>query len=50
MNGATVRTDLDANERFYGKRLEGPEVALQGLADTRLPVPEWIDTLTRYSK
>jgi SH3 domain-containing YSC84-like protein 1 len=50
VNGATVRSDLDANERFYGKRLGGPEVALQGLADTRLPVPAWIETIARYTK
>ena len=50
VNGATVRSDRDANERFYGKRLDGPQVALEGLADTRLPVPEWIETVARYTK
>jgi len=50
VNGATVRTDLDANERFYGKRLDGPQVALQGLADTRLPIPEWTEAIARYTK
>jgi SH3 domain-containing YSC84-like protein 1 len=50
VNGATVRSDRDANERFYGKRLDGPQVALQGQADTRLPVPEWIETVARFTK
>jgi lipid-binding SYLF domain-containing protein len=50
VNGATVRADRDANERFYGKRLDGPQVTLDGLADTRLPVPDWTDTLARYTK
>ena len=50
VNGASVRTDRDANERFYGKPLDGPQVALQGLADTRVPVPDWTATLARYTK
>ena len=50
VNGATVRADRDANERFYGKRLDGPQVTLQNMADTRLPVPEWVDTVTRHTK
>ena len=50
VNGATVRTDRDANERFYGKPLDGPQVALQNMADTRLPVPDWTAALTKYTK
>ena len=50
VNGATVRTDRDANERFYGKRLEGPQVALEGLADTRQPVPAWTELIAQHTK
>ena len=50
VNGSSVRADLDANERFFGKRLDGAQVAVQGLADTRQPVPDWTATLTRYTK
>jgi len=50
INGSTLRTDRDANERFYGKRLETGQIVLQGEADTRAPVPEWIDALDRYAR
>lgn len=50
INGSTLRTDRDANERFYGKRLETGQIVLQGEADTRAPVPEWIDALNRYAR
>jgi lipid-binding SYLF domain-containing protein len=49
LNGATVRTDRDANERFYGKPLDGPQVALQGLAEARQPIPEWTATIAKYA-
>jgi lipid-binding SYLF domain-containing protein len=50
INGSTVRTDRDANERFYGKRLETGQILLQGQADTRAPVPEWLEALDRYAR
>jgi lipid-binding SYLF domain-containing protein len=50
INGSTLRADRDANERFYGKRVETGQIVLQGEADTRAPVPEWIDALNRYAR
>ena len=50
INGSTLRADRDANERFYGKRVETAQIVLQGEADTRAPVPEWIDALNRYAR
>jgi lipid-binding SYLF domain-containing protein len=50
INGSTLRADRDANERFYGKRVETSQIVLQGEADTRAPVPEWIDALNRYAR
>jgi lipid-binding SYLF domain-containing protein len=49
INGSTVRPDRDANERFYGKRLDGAQVVLNNLADARPPVPEWLQALARYT-
>jgi lipid-binding SYLF domain-containing protein len=49
LGGSTVRTDVDANERFYGERLEGPQVVLAGEAGTPAPVPEWQEALGRYA-
>jgi lipid-binding SYLF domain-containing protein len=49
VNGSTVRADLDANERFYGKRLDGPQLALNdAVVESPAPVPEWIQTLSRH--
>lgn len=49
VNGSTVRADLDANERFYGKRLTGPQLVLdKAIVESSTPVPEWIQTLSRF--
>jgi lipid-binding SYLF domain-containing protein len=49
VNGSTVRADLDANERFYGKRLDGPQLVLNdAVVESPAPVPEWIQTLSRH--
>jgi lipid-binding SYLF domain-containing protein len=50
INGSTFRTDRDANERFYGKRLETGQIVLQAQADSREPVPQWLDVLNRYAR
>jgi lipid-binding SYLF domain-containing protein len=51
VNGSTVRADLDANERFYGRRLDGPQLVLNDPAvESPTPVPEWIQTLSRHIK
>jgi len=49
INGSTVRADLDANQRFYGKRLDGPQLVLNdAIVESPAPVPEWIQTLSRH--
>jgi len=49
VNGSTVRADLDANERFYGKRVTGPQLLLDKvIVESSTPVPEWIQTLSRF--
>jgi lipid-binding SYLF domain-containing protein len=50
INGSTVRADLDANERFFGKRFTGPQIVLDN-ADVEAPTPvaEWIQTLSRHA-
>ena len=51
VNGSTIRPDRDANERFYGTRLEtkqlifGPEPARRPE-----PIPLWLETLNRYAR
>jgi lipid-binding SYLF domain-containing protein len=50
INGSTLRADRDGNERFYGKRLDTGQIILMGQADTRAPVPEWIEVLDRYAR
>jgi lipid-binding SYLF domain-containing protein len=51
INGSTVRADLDANDRFYGKRLTASQIVLDGRA---VPAPagiaEWQKTLERYTR
>jgi lipid-binding SYLF domain-containing protein len=49
VNGSTVRQDVDANERFYGKRLETKQIVLERGVGTPEPVPQWLQTLTRYA-
>jgi len=49
LGGSTVRIDVDANERFYGSRLEGPQVVLENQAGTPAPVPDWRAALDRYA-
>ncbi len=49
INGSTVRADQDANQRFYGKRLTGPQLVLdRTIVESPTPVPEWIQTLSRH--
>ena len=49
VNGSTVRADLDANQRFYGKRLSGADLVLNGgPVEASTPVPEWLQTLSRF--
>ena len=50
INGSTVRQDLDANERFYGKRLETKQIVFERLAGTPEPVSTWLSALNRYAR
>lgn len=49
INGSTVRADRDANERFYGKRLDGGQVVFDGLAGRPDPVGEWLAILAKHA-
>ena len=50
VNGSTVRQDRDANERFYGKRLETRQIIFGPAPGTPAPVPLWLDVLARYAR
>lgn len=50
VNGSTVRQDRDANERFYGKRLETKQIIFAAPPGTPPPVPLWLETLDRYAR
>ena len=49
INGSTVRQDRDANERFYGERMETQQIVFGGAAvDRPEPVALWLETLDRF--
>jgi lipid-binding SYLF domain-containing protein len=50
VNGSTVRQDIDANARFYGKRLTTKQVVFEGQGGSRDPVGIWRAALDRYSR
>src|SRR5882672_5610942 len=50
INGSTIRQDVDANERFYGKRLTTKQVVFEGQAGSPDPVCVWRAALTKYAK
>jgi SH3 domain-containing YSC84-like protein 1 len=50
INGSTIRADKDANQRFYGQPLDTQAIVLQGKADARAPIPEWLTMLNRYAR
>lgn len=51
VNGSTVRQDRDANQRFYGRRLETKQVVFgSGPPSRPEPVALWLDTLDRYMR
>lgn len=50
INGSTVRQDLDANQRFYGKRLDTKQIVFEKASGTPAPVPTWLSALSRYAK
>lgn len=50
INGSTVRPDRDANERFYGTRLETKQIIFGPSPGTPAPVPLWLEALSRYTR
>ena len=50
INGSTIRQDVDANERFYGKRLETRQIVFDGAAGSPGQVAPWLDALVAYTK
>ena len=50
INGSTVRNDRDANERFYGRRLEAKDIIFAGAAGRPEPVGAWLDVLGRFAR
>ena len=50
VSGSTIRQDRDANERFYGQRLDSQQIVFGGGAGTPEPVPLWIQTLERHTR
>jgi lipid-binding SYLF domain-containing protein len=50
INGSTVRQDRDANERFYGKRLDTKQLVFGPSPESPEPVTVWLQALDRYSR
>ena len=50
VNGSTIRQDLDANQRFYGKRLTTRQIVFDGQAGSPESVGAWRGTLDRYAR
>ena len=50
ISGSTVRNDRDANERFYGRRLEAKDILFAGAAGRPEPVGAWLDVLGRLAR
>jgi lipid-binding SYLF domain-containing protein len=50
INGSTIRQDQDANERFYGKRMETKQVVFEGGAGSPDPVGLWRAALDQHAK
>ncbi len=50
INGSTIRQDVDANQRFYGKRLTTKQIVFDGQGGSPDSVGVWRTTLDRYSR
>ncbi len=48
VNGSSVRSDLDANERFYGARLTSRDIALDRRGGSPAAIGVWRETLRKY--
>jgi lipid-binding SYLF domain-containing protein len=44
----SVKEDLDANERFYGRRYRTSEIVIDRISGVPDPVVEWRDMLAKY--
>ncbi|MGA8184316.1 MAG: lipid-binding SYLF domain-containing protein [Terriglobia bacterium] len=49
LQGAFMKTDGEANERLYGRKLEPKEICLQGAGGIPAPARELDRTLTKFS-
>lgn len=47
LKGSSVSQDRDANERFYGVAHRTRDIVLDGRADAKPPVDEWLQVLRR---
>lgn len=50
INGATIRQDRDANDRFYGMGYRTSQIVFDRLGGAPTPVAEWKGMLDRYSR
>jgi lipid-binding SYLF domain-containing protein len=50
INGATIRQDRDANERYYGTAYRTGQIVFDGLGGSPDPVGAWKTTLTKYAR
>lgn len=50
LNGATIRQDRDANERFYGTAFRTGQIVFDGLGGSPDPANAWKTTLAKYAK
>jgi lipid-binding SYLF domain-containing protein len=50
INGATIRQDRDANERYYGTAYRTGQIVFDGLGGSPEPVAAWKATLAKYAR
>lgn len=50
LNGATIRQDRDANERFYGTAYRTGQIVFDGLGGMPAPAAAWREALAKYAK
>jgi lipid-binding SYLF domain-containing protein len=50
ITGSTIRQDVDANGRFYGRRLETKQIVFERLGGAPEPVAAWRETVGRYAQ
>lgn len=50
LNGATIRQDRDANERFYGTAYRTGQIVFDGRAGSPATTAAWREALAKYAK